>query len=157
MLYVDDEPGLLEIAKLFLESAGEFSVDTCISAHDGLKVMEKQAYDAIVSDFQMPEMDGIEFLKVVRAKFGEIPFILFTGKGREEVVIQAINNGADFYLQKGGDPRSQFAELAHKIKKAAERKTDKDALVNSEQRLNDIFNFLPDATFAIDTNGIILE
>lgn len=156
VLYVDDETGLLEIAKLFLESTGEFSVDTRISAQDGLHVMENQSYGAVVSDFQMPGMDGIEFLKEVRSKFGDLPFILFTGKGREEIVIQAINNGVDFYIHKGGDPRSQFAELAHKIKKAVERKSDKDALVNSEQRLNDIINFLPDATFAIDCHGTVI-
>ena len=51
----------------------------------------------------------------------DIPFILFTGRGREEVVIEAINNGVDFYLQKGGDPKAQFAELGHKIKKAVNK------------------------------------
>ena len=59
----------------------------------------------------MPGMDGIGFLKRVRASGNTIPFILFTGRGREEVVIQALNEGANFYLQKGGDPDAQFAEL----------------------------------------------
>ena len=58
----------------------------------------------------MPGMDGIELLKRVRKSFGNVPFILFTGRGREEVVIEAINNGVDFYLQKGGDPKAQFAD-----------------------------------------------
>ncbi len=65
----------------------------------------------------MPDIDGIEFLKRVRAKDKAIPFILFTGRGREEIAIQAFENGADYYLQKGGDPTSQFAELTHKIKR----------------------------------------
>jgi PAS domain S-box-containing protein len=115
ILYVDDEEKLLEIGKLFLEETGEFHVDTVLSAVHATEKMKTLPYDAIVSDYQMPGMDGIVFLKTVRSRFGDIPFILFTGKGREEVVIQAINNGADFYLQKGGDPRSQYAELAHKI------------------------------------------
>ena len=59
-------------------------------------------YDAIISDYQIPDMDGIEFLKKVRSSGNSIPFIIFTGKGREEVVIEALNAGADFYLQKGG-------------------------------------------------------
>ena len=46
-----------------------------------------------------------------RAEFGDIPFILFTGKGREEVVIEAMNLGVTFYLQKGSDPVSRFSEL----------------------------------------------
>ncbi|MFA5348704.1 MAG: PAS domain S-box protein, partial [Methanoregula sp.] len=74
----------------------------------------------------------------------------------EEVAIQAINNGADFYLQKGGDPTAQFAELDHDIRVAVERRKAVDALVESEQRLADIINFLPDATFAIDTNGVVI-
>ena len=123
VLYVDDEPDLLNISKLFLEATGEFSLDTAISAQDGLDTLQNREYDAIVSDFQMTEMDGIEFLKEVRSRFGSIPFILFTGRGREEVVIDAINNGADFYLQKGGDPKAQFAELAHKIRQAVARRT----------------------------------
>ncbi len=132
VLYVDDETGLLEIGKLFLEESGDFSVTTIDSATAALRLLEKENFDAIVSDYQIPGMDGIEFLIEIRARFGEIPFIIFTGKGREEVVIQSINNGADFYLQKGGEPESQFAELAHKIHAAVSRKKAEDKLRESE-------------------------
>ena len=126
VLYVDDEIGLLEIGKLFLESSGEFSITTISSAPAALDLLNKENFDVIVSDYQMPVMDGIQFLVEVRRCFGTIPFILFTGKGREEVVIQAINSGADFYLQKGGEPNSQFAELMHKIRSAALKKRADD-------------------------------
>ena len=116
ILYVDDEPSLLEIGKLFLEQRGQFSVETVTSAPAALTLLKTKTYDAIISDYQMPDMNGIEFLKEVRASGNTIPFILFTGRGREEIVIQAINEGADFYLQKGGEPKSQFAELIQKIK-----------------------------------------
>jgi len=134
VLYVDDEPDLLEITKLYLEASCEFAVDTAMSAQEMLNNRDLSVYDAIISDYQMPEMDGITFLKEVRARFGTLPFILFTGRGREEVVIQAINNGADFYIQKGGDPRSQFAELSHKIRSAAFRRRAEDALRKSEEK-----------------------
>ncbi len=156
LLYVDDEPELLNLGKLFLEREGEFSVTTTASSPEGLELMAGGTFDAIISDYQMPVMDGIEFLKQVRDRGLSTPFILFTGKGREEVVIEAINNGADFYLQKGGDARPQFAELRHKILAALERRRAIDALRDSEQRLSDIINFLPDATFAIDTAGKII-
>jgi PAS domain S-box-containing protein len=128
LLYVDDEPDLLDLCKLFLEREGEFSVAIVTSAREGLQILAEGMIDAIVSDYQMPGMDGIEFLKQVRKDFKDIPFILFTGKGREEVVIEAIENGADFYLQKGGDPRAQFSELSHKIRQAFRRKKAEEEL-----------------------------
>jgi len=128
LLYVDDEPELLDLCKIFLEKEGEFSVVTVTSAKEGLQILSEGMIDAVVSDYQMPFMDGIEFLKQVRMKFDDIPFILFTGKGREEVAVQAINNGADFYLQKGGDPRAQFSELSHKVRQAFRRKKAEEEL-----------------------------
>ena len=71
-------------------------------------MMSTVAYDAVILDYQMPETNGIDFLKLIRSRDDPIPFILFTGRGREEVVIEALNSGADFYLQKGGDPSSSL-------------------------------------------------
>lgn len=156
-LYVDDEEELLTIAKLFLERTGEFRVDIAKSAQEVLQSGSLQSYDAIISDYQMPGMNGIEFLKAVRDQDKDIPFILFTGKGREEVVIEAINNGADFYLQKGGDPKSQFAELSHKIKQAVRRKRAERSFQDSQKELGDIIDFLPDPTFVIDKSGTIIS
>ncbi len=156
LLYVDDESGLLEIGQLFLESTGEFSVTSALSGQEALVQLSQHHFDAIVSDYQMPEMDGIGLLKCVRKSFGNVPFILFTGRGREEIVIEAINNGVDFYLQKGGDPGAQFAELAHKIRQAVARRQAENRLVESEKRLADIIDFLPEATFAIDRAGRII-
>jgi PAS domain S-box-containing protein len=156
ILYVDDEPGLLEIGKLFLERGGQFSVDTITSAPAALAFMKANTYDAIISDYQMPDMDGIVFLKRVRTSGNTIPFILFTGRGREEVVIQALNEGADFYLQKGGEPVSQFTELAHQVRQAIQQKRAEASIRDHERREADIINFLPDATFAIDRSGTII-
>ena len=149
VLYVDDEEMLLDIGKLFLERPGDCSVDIAVSARQGIERMAKKTYDAIVSDYQMPGMDGIEFLKKIRAT-SNIPFILFTGKGREEVVIEAINCGADFYLQKGGDPKSQFAELNHKIMQAVTRRRTEDELRKSETRYRQLVDLLPQTVFEID-------
>jgi len=108
-------------------------------------------------------MDGIAFLKAVRKQSGDLPFILFTGRGREEVVIEAINNGADFYLQKGGDPTAQFAELAHKIRQAVARRRAELLRVKAEQELREneerfrsLIEMIPTGVLVHDQNGKIL-
>ena len=106
-----------------------FSVDVVTSASGALSRMESTSYDALIADYQMPEMDGIEFLKQVRSSGNRIPFILFTGRGREEIVIQALNEGADFYLQKGGAPQAQFAELQSKILQSIYRRQAEERVV----------------------------
>jgi len=143
VLCVDDEPGLLKIEKIFLERDKDLKVTTVTSAIEGLSALSTNSIDAIVSDYQMPEMDGIEFLKRVRSLDG-VPFILFTGKGREEVAIEAINNGVDFYLQKGLEPKSQFTELAHKIKHAVNKRRLEELLVKSEQKFHTFADYTID-------------
>lgn len=165
VLYVDDEPDLLDISRCYLEKTQGFTVDTVESAHAALEKIRTISYDVIVSDYQMPEMDGIQLLKALRASGNSTPFIIFTGKGREEVVIQAFENGADFYVQKGGEPKSQFTELSHKIKKAVEGRQAGEALKESERKFRTIFenspypiciNSIPDGRF-IEVNTSFLQ
>jgi glycosyltransferase involved in cell wall biosynthesis len=70
----------------------------------------------------MPDLDGITFLKTLKFQGIETPVIMFTGKGKEEIVIEALNSGATFYVQKGEDPRFQFAKLRRMIHEAAQRR-----------------------------------
>lgn len=128
VLHVDDEPVLSDITKLSLERSGKYCVETVQSASEALDLLQSGKYECIISDYEMPEMNGLELLKAVRAINPDIPFILFSGRGRESVIIEALNSGADFYLQKGGEPRSQFVELEHKISYAIEQHNTKLAL-----------------------------
>ncbi|MFA4859829.1 PAS domain S-box protein [Methanoregula sp.] len=156
VMYVDDESALLDLGKIFLEQSGLLSVDIVSSVEDAIEKLQADHYDGIISDYQMPGKDGLEFLKFIRSQNMDLPFILFTGRGREEIVIEALNSGADFYLQKGGEHKSQFVELEHKIKNAIDRKRTHDRLKESEQRMVDIINFLPDATFAVNLDKKII-
>ncbi|MEW5747162.1 MAG: PAS domain S-box protein [Candidatus Thermoplasmatota archaeon] len=134
MLLVDDEPALLELAKFFLERNEDITAAAASSAKEATEMMRTERYDAVVCDYQMPGMDGLEFLKALRAQKDDIPFVLFTGKGREDVAIEALNSGADFYLQKGGDPNSQFAELANMIRASVAALRSERELARSEER-----------------------
>jgi CheY-like chemotaxis protein len=134
ILYVDDEPGLVALLRHYLQQSGEFRVLTAGSGPEALAVLERHPVDAVVSDYQMPGMTGIELLRECRRRFDGLPFILFTGRGREEIVIEAIEHGVDFYLQKDGDPEAQFAELAHKCRQAVRRQRAEEELRASEKR-----------------------
>jgi PAS domain S-box-containing protein len=157
VILVDDETNLLEVSKHLLERDARISVETASSAVLALKMIELNDYDVVVSDYQMPGMDGIQLLKELRRAKNRIPFILFTGRGREEVVIEALNNGADFYLQKGGEIESQFAELANMIKQAHSKKEGELTLLISEERYRSLFQNSVDAVILSTIEGEIIS
>jgi len=157
ILYVDDEPALLDISKIFLERSEEFSVDTALSASAAVNLLKTENYDAIISDYQMPEIDGIDFLRTVRSSGNTVPFILFTGRGREEIVIQALNEGADFYVQKGTEPKSQFAELGHKIRQAVQKRRAEGMLRERETQLRATLESTADGILTIDNHGRVIQ
>lgn len=132
ILYVDDEEILLDVTKVYLEKSGCYSVDTARSAGEGLNKIARQNYDAIVSDYEMPEMNGIEFLTKIRSSGYDIPFIIFSGRGREDVALGAPNTRVDYYLQKGGQPKTMFAELGRNITQAISRKGAEIGLENKK-------------------------
>jgi PAS domain S-box-containing protein len=82
----------------------------------------------------MPQKNGLEFLKELREKKNQIPFILFTGKGREEVAIKALNLGADGYFNKQGSPGTVYGELIHGLKAAVARRKAELGLIESQDR-----------------------
>ncbi|MFA6362386.1 PAS domain S-box protein [Methanoregula sp.] len=155
-LLVDDEHALLDISRAFLQKTGEISVETADSAAAALDKFKTGTYDVIVSDYDMPGMDGLALLKKLRADGEKIPFILFTGKGREEIVIAALNNGVTFYLQKGTDTVAQYAELTHKIRIADRQYRAEQSAQESHQQIENILNFLPDPTIVIDLQGKLI-
>jgi PAS domain S-box-containing protein len=152
ILLVDDQPDLLEITRLFLEKEGDLLVDTAISAEEALEMLRKKKYDAVVSDYDMQGMDGIEFLNEFMKRAVDKPFIIFTGKSREDIVIRALNSGADFYLQKSGDPISQYAELRNMVYQAVMRKRVEDALIRSEINHRTIVECIDDSIYMVDKN-----
>lgn len=150
VLYVDDDPDLLFHAKNCMENSGEISVVTSTSARASLDSPQIQSYDAIVSDYQMPETDGIAFLKEVRQRYGDLPFILFTERAGQDAVIEALNSGADFYLEKGTDPKSRFTELTSKIQYAVSRRRAEKELAESEERFRGMAERSSDLIFILD-------
>ena len=101
VLHVDDcedEHILLEANLALLET--RLHIDWAGSVKEAQKKLSSSKYDCIVSDFQMPGADGLEFLKSVRAAGNSIPFILLTGQGSEAVAASALHAGATDYFTK---------------------------------------------------------
>lgn len=151
---MDDEPALLELVRLYLSKEPDVQVRTAASGREALAELAQSPADIVVSDYQMPEMNGIELLKACRREIGEIPFILFTGRGREEIAVEAIDNGADFYVQKGGEPVAQFAELLHKCRQAVRRRRSELALCESEARFREMAERISEIVLLLDEQGI---
>lgn len=114
VLHVDDEPAVLEAAKHFLETyEPHIYIKSVVSAEKALEILEKQPFNCIVSDFQMPGMNGLEFASAV-FKNRRIPFILYTGKGNKNIVDTALAIGVDDYISKEVNT-SHFRQLAESI------------------------------------------
>ena len=120
VLHVDDDPGFAETAAEFLEREDQrIAVRTATSAEAGIDRLRDRGFDCVVSDYEMPGRNGIEFLEAVREIHSGLPFILYTGKGSEEIASEAISAGVSDYFQKerGTD---QYTVLANKITTAVE-------------------------------------
>jgi PAS domain S-box-containing protein len=136
VLHVDDDPSLQEITKLMLlDLDSSFEIDHVCCVDEAFGKLAVEHYDVVVSDYDMPQKNGLQFLKELREQKNAAPFILFTGKGREEVAISALNLGADGYYNKQGSPETVYGELAHGIKQSVERKKAKTSVLLNEMRL----------------------
>lgn len=99
ILVVEDSPTQAAFIRAILESVG-YHVDV---ASDGVKAWERiQAVqpDAVLTDLQMPEMDGLELVEAVSGQFPGVPIVLMTAMGSEEIAAQALNRGAASYVPK---------------------------------------------------------
>ncbi|MEA2035329.1 MAG: response regulator [Euryarchaeota archaeon] len=154
ILAVDDDRILLEVLKSALEIVRDIEVDTATSAGEALEYLRSSDYDAIISDYLMPDMDGIIFLKKVRISYPNLSFIIFTGKGEEDVVIEALKHNADLYIKKEVDV--DFFEISNQIREVVKLKRVDSALNEINDRFRIIFEAASDAIILIDEDGYIM-
>ncbi len=157
VLHVDDDPCFLEVSKQILSIENNYEIDNATSVAEAFKKMEQQPYDVVVSDYEMPQKDGLQFLTELREQKNGIPFMLFTGKGREEVAIKALNLGADGYYNKQGNPETVYGELAYGILRVTEKEKAKHALHESEKRYRNLMESASEAIFVHDLKGKIVD
>jgi len=150
VLHVDDEPDFADLAATFLEREDDqFTVETATTVDTGLEKTDNCQFDCIVSDYNMPGTNGIEFFEAVRENHPDLPFILFTGKGSEAIASDAISAGVTDYLQKGSGTE-RYELLANRIRNAVQSRREAQRADRREQlmRLTE---------FAGDTGGWELD
>lgn len=118
VLLVDDEQDLLDIMSERMRNRG-MDVSTATSAQKALGMIENKSYDAIILDFMMPEMNGLETIKAIKAKKPELQIILLTGQATLEKGVEAMKLGAMDVMEKPAD----IEVLSDKIIKAGTKKS----------------------------------
>lgn len=156
VLLVDDEPDYLTQLSLLLEKeSDELDINTAKSAEEGLEKVREDDFDAIVSDYQMSEMNGLDFLTALRDGEYDLPFIILTGRGKEGVAMEALNLGADRYVRKGLDPKFQARVIAQTVVSEVEKQEYERKLDEKGKYYRDIFEDLGVPVVIIDGNGVI--
>lgn len=155
VLAVDDEQEILDIFSHYLSEDENFYVIKARSVGEALEILTHEDISAIISDYQMPGTNGIEFLSLLREQGSNLPFILFTGRGCEEVVIRALNLGADFYIVKGEEPGLQFQMLKKQLISLISKKKADEALAKSLKENRRVLSQLR-ATLEATEEGIVV-
>jgi len=153
ILHVDDEPDFLELAATCLEREAErFEVETETEAKAVLDCLADDEFDCIVSDYDMPRMDGLELLEEVRGEYPDLPFILFTGKGSEEIASEAVSAGVTDYLQKASTV-DQYTVLANRVENAVSQHRAERRLSHTRQRYEQLVSRSTDIIIVFDREG----
>jgi len=152
VLHVDDDPDFAETAATFLEREDDgFDIETATGASEGLDRLADGEVDCVVSDYDMPGRDGIEFLEAVREEYPSVPFVLYTGKGSEAVASDAVSAGVTDYIQKESGT-SQYTILANRIRNAVEQYRSRRAVEETEQKLSQLAERTDDILFMFDSD-----
>jgi CheY-like chemotaxis protein len=157
VLLIDDEPDIRDVFRLMAERSGEMTIQSVGTAAEGLFLLEKKRFDAIIVDYDIPEINGIQFLKILRSRRDTTPVIFFTGAGREHTAIEALNSGANFYLKKADDPpHMQYRQMASMVKSAVEGNYLGKPVGTAQRIIEDMIGFISEPGFAIDREGSVI-
>ena len=138
VLLVDDDPSLADLMANQLDDLREeFSIRVETDPNNALEAVENGDVDCIVSDHHMPQMTGLEFLRYVRELNPDLPFILFTARGSEEIASEAVSEGVTDYFRKrrGAD---QWRVLANRIENVSARYRAEKSVQRRESALRQL-------------------
>ena len=153
VLHVDDEADFLELtAEIVQRENDQITWQTQSNPIEAINWIRCHEIDCIVSDFDMPQMDGLSFLTAVRREHPDLPFVLFTGKGSEEIASEAIQAGVTDYLQKGGG-LDQYAVLENRVNNAVRQYWAMREVKETQDRFQRLVQHSTDVISIVDPNG----
>lgn len=154
-LHIDDDPSFVELLQdVFEAEFDRFEVTSATDPNEGLRVLEDDPVDCVVCDFDMPGQNGLEVLDTVRADHPNLPYILFTGKGSEEIASDAISRGVTDYLQKQSG-LDQFRLLAKRVENAVAKARAEQEVERTRDWFATLLSHIADYVFVADANGRI--
>ncbi|TKX75395.1 PAS domain S-box protein [Halorubrum sp. GN11_10-6_MGM] len=149
VLHVDDDPSVLDLAEAYFErELDAVAVTSVTDPETALDRLDERQFDCIVSDYDMPPMDGLEFFEALRERHQKVPFVLYTGKGSEEIASQALNAGVTGYFQKGGP--EQLRRLANRVDQAVDEYRTKEIA----ERYSTVIEALGYPVYVVDGTGV---
>ncbi|ELZ38863.1 HTR-like protein [Halorubrum tebenquichense DSM 14210] len=149
VLHVDDDPSVLDLAEAYFErELDSVAVTSETDPEAALELLADDTFDCVVSDYDMPPMDGLEFFEALRERNQKIPFVLYTGKGSEEIASQALNAGVTGYFQKGGP--EQLRRLANRVDQAVDEYRTKEIA----ERYSTVIEALGYPVYVVDGTGV---
>ncbi|MFB6113997.1 MAG: PAS domain S-box protein, partial [Halodesulfurarchaeum sp.] len=156
VLLVENDPEFAaRTAERLMEGEDRFTIERARTAADGLGRLEETTVDCVVSEYELPNRNGVEFLETVRDRYDDLPFILFTATGSEAVASDAISSGVTDYLRKHDDIE-QFDVLANRIENAVETYRSRASLADRTEELQiyeRIFNTMQEGACLYDEDG----
>ncbi|MCE1246048.1 MAG: PAS domain S-box protein [Firmicutes bacterium] len=153
VLYVDDDYGFLNIFTLSFRNVFDI-----VTAEDGEEALEqlkkyKNKIDIILADYDMPNMNGLEFLKIIKQNYPYIPFILYTGLGSEQVARDAFTSGAFDYYIKDITGFTFKEKLTNSVRQAIEKAQDERTLATQKDEIRLFKEMAESASYGIITVG----
>jgi PAS domain S-box-containing protein len=156
LLVDDDEQWAQFLAEQIEKGSERITVSVLQSANETLTALDSESmFDCIVADYRMPEVDGLQLLDRVRAGHPELPFILVSGAGSEDIASEAIDRGVSDYLIK--NPRSdQIGEFVNRITTAVDQYRLREAIRESEERYRQVVQQSRDAIVIFESPDELL-
>jgi PAS domain S-box-containing protein len=150
---VDDDPSILDVFRLILEQQPGFIVETLATSREALDLLDTRYFDVIITDFSMPDIDGLTLLREARARGCQSLFVIVTGKRLAHIAMDALNDGADFYVQKGPDITKEFSRLIEFINTSVPKKNAELEIVEWERFYHSVVESSPDLICRVLPDG----